>query len=447
MMNDRLPPQNLEAERGVIGSILLDNTVLHELVAFLGADDFYRDSHRIIYGRIREMYDGETAIDLITLAEALTLADEFDRIGGDDALADILNTVPHAANALHYAQIVRQKSISRQVIAAANEMLREGYSGNFTAEQLLESAESRIFAIAEQRTGGALVDGVSAMGMGMAQIQQFQDGQGTGIPTGFYDLDVFIGGLRNQSLTIIGARPSMGKTGIALKILEHVVLHEQQPVLLISLEMEARDIAVRLATSYARVNNERVTRRDGLMVDEFGRIATAHHVFEQAVWAVDPGPIRTVTQIAAVARRQKHGEGLALLIVDYIQLVAPDDDRELRQEQIAKISRKLKILAKELDLPVIALSQLNRAAENREDKRPRMADLRESGAIEQDADLVLLLHRPEYYDLNDQPGIAELIVAKNRNGATGLVKLSFIKECARFENHLAIANTGTDRPF
>jgi replicative DNA helicase len=449
LLTDRLPPQNIEAEQGVLGSVLLDNDVLHDVVPILKVEDFYRDTHQILYRAIRDLYDLGKAIDVITLAEELTRRDEFKAIGGDETLALIVNCVPHAANAKYYADIVRQKSIGRNLIECANEILRDGYSNNFTAEQLLEAAEQRVFNIAEDQTKGDTVEVKDVLHKAMEQIGLRAESKHpiSGVPTGYYELDDMTTGFQPNQLIIIAARPSMGKTALALNICEHAAADLKIPVLFVSLEMGRIELAERLLCSRSRVDGHKLRTGQGIGAKEMAMLGRGYDSIRLAPMFIDDTPARNMLQITANARRLRLRQNLGLIVVDYIQLIDSEDSRDSRQEQIAKISRRLKTLARQLQIPVIALSQLNRAVENREDRRPRMADLRESGAIEQDADLVLLLHRPEYYDANDQPGISELIIAKNRAGATGTVKLTFLKHITRFENLANIAEPIDDGAF
>jgi replicative DNA helicase len=445
-LGDRLPPQNLEAEQGVLGSILLDNDVLHDIVGALKVEDFYRDSHQILYRAIRDLYDLGKAVDAITLADELTRRDQYKQAGGDDYLAEVINSVPHPGNAKYYAGIVREKSIARQLIESANEILREGYSNNFTAEQLLEAAERRVFNIAEDQTKGDTVDlrDIVVKAMDRIILRSESKHPVTGVASGYFDLDDLTGGFQPEQLVILAARPSMGKTALALNVCDHAAFALQKTVLFVSLEMGQFELAERLLCARSRVDGHKLRTGQGLGTREMKQLGKAYEEFRATPLYIDDTPARNMLQITANARRLKLRQDLGLILVDYIQLVDTEDTRDSRQEQIAKISRRLKTLARELSVPVIALSQLNRAVENREDRRPRMADLRESGAIEQDADIVLLLHRPEYYDPNDQPGIAEVIVAKNRNGATGTVKLTFLKNFTRFENLANVAEPPID---
>ncbi len=440
--SDLVPPQNLEAEQGVLGSILLDNDALHEIIPVLKVEHFYRDSHQVLYRAIRDLYDLGRPVDAITLADELVRRGEFERIGGDEALAQVLTSVPNAANARYYAAIVRQKAISRDLIEAANEVLRDGYSNSFTAEQLLEAAESRIFGIAEDQVQGQTSELGDVVNDAMARISRRAEERHpiTGVPSGFFELDDITSGFQGSQLIILAARPSMGKTALALNVCEHVVVDCKMPALFVSLEMGELELAERLLCSRAKVDGHKLRTGRNLGPREMAMLGRGYDELRGgATLMIDDTPSRNMLQITANSRRLKLRNQIRLIVVDYIQLIDAEESRDSRQEQIAKISRRLKTLARELSVPVIALSQLNRAVESREDRRPRMADLRESGAIEQDADMVLLLHRPEYYDPNDQPGIAELIVAKHRNGATGSIKLTFLKNFMRFENLAAVA--------
>ncbi len=431
-----MPPQNLEAEQGVLGSVLLDNQVLHDVIPLLKVEDFFRDSHQLLYRTIQELYDKAQAIDPITLADELTRRGEYEKVGGDEALAQILQSVPHAANGKYYAQIVHQKAVARNLIQAAHEILREGYSNAHTSDELLELAERRVFQIAEEQSsaGTSELKDVVASAMDRIALRSENKHAVTGVDTGMIELDELTAGFQSDQLIILAARPSMGKTALALNICEHVALERQVGVLFVSLEMGKMELADRLLCSRSRVDGHKIKTGRGLNTRELTYLGQAYHELREAPLFIDDTPARNMLQITANARRLKMRNNIGLVVVDYIQLIDAENGGDSRQEQIAKISRRLKTLSRELHVPVIALSQLNRAVESREDRRPRMADLRESGAIEQDADLVLLLHRPEYYDANEQPGIAELILAKNRNGPTGPVKLAFLRNVMRFEN-------------
>jgi replicative DNA helicase len=448
---DRLPPQNLEAEKSLIGSVLWDNDILHDVVGMIGPDDFYRDTHQLIFAAIRDMYESRKGIDAVTLAEELEKRGQFEQVGGNEMLAEVTGIVPHAAHGKYYAEIVRQKSINRHLIEYATEIIHDGYSNEYTGEQLLEQAEKKIFSIAENQVRGDVVEIKDVLSQAMDRIMTRADTPHAvpGISSGFADLDDITWGFEPGQLIILAGRPSMGKTALALNIAEHVAISLKVPVLFVSLEMGHMEIAERLLSSRSRVDGHDLRTGKGVGNEQALKLARAFNELSQGQMLIDDTPSRNMLQIGASARRLRHRQNVGLILVDYIQLIDAEDGRDSRQEQIAKISRQLKTLARELPVPVIALSQLNRAVESREDRRPRMADLRESGAIEQDADMVLLIHRPEYYDSNDQPGVAELIVAKNRNGRTGSAKLMFHKQFTRFDN-LAITVEPFDagpRPF
>jgi replicative DNA helicase len=446
--SDRLPPQNLEAERSVLGSILLDNESLHDIVMFLRAGDFYRDSHQVIYAAIRDLYDAGKAIDAVTLAEELKKRNQFEQVGGHEILTEIVESVPTAANARYYANIVKEKATNRQLIESATEIIRDGYSNQFTSQELLEAAEHKVFAIAEDQVRGETLELKDIVKEAMERIGMRADSGGhavTGVASGLFDLDEMTGGFHPGQLVILAARPSMGKTALALNVAEHVAINLGTPVLFVSLEMGRLEIGDRLLCARSRVDGHKLRTGMGLSHSEISQLSKAfNELSKEGMMFIDDTPTRNMLQITASSRRIRRRNRVGLILVDYIQLVDSEDSRDSRQEQIAKISRRLKGLARALEVPVVALSQLNRAVESREDKRPRMADLRESGAIEQDADIVLLLHRPDYYEPNDQPGIAVLDVAKNRNGATGSFKLAFIKKITRFENLAFLDEPPTD---
>ncbi|ADV63442.1 replicative DNA helicase [Isosphaera pallida ATCC 43644] len=448
----RVPPQNLAAERGVLAGVLLNHEIVHEIILLINENDFYRDAHRIIFRSIRRLYDQGKAIDLITLGEDLRKADLMEAVGGDQALVEIANSVPHAANTLYYAQIVREKSILRRLIHAAHEIIEDGFANRKSAEEVVDDAERRIFAIAEETATGEThrIDSFLQEAIDRIEARQERNQTVSGLPTGFTDLDALTSGFHPEQLIVIAARPSMGKTAFALNICQYAVAVAGTPVLFVSLEMGRLELVERLLCAWTRIDSRKFRGLDRISTREHADLVKAAGELESLPLFIDETASRTVLQIHANCRRLRQRDQIGLVVIDYIQLLDSEQEgRESRQEQIAKISRKLKAMARDLRIPVIALSQLNRGVEQREDRRPRMSDLRESGAIEQDADLVLLLHRPEYYDPNDQPGIAEVIVAKNRNGATGTVQLTFLKNIMRFENCAAsiVPDAGPGSPF
>ncbi len=443
---DQLPPQSLQAEKGVLGSVLYDNVRMHDVASLLKVEDFYRERHQIIYRVIREIYERGQPFDSLILKEELETRGLLEQAGGDDEIAELLASVPHAANAEYYARIVREKSVRRQLVESANQILYDGYGQTKTSEQMLQDAERQIFQIAEEQAIGETIDIATLLETAMERIVHRAEHRQVvaGLGSGYFELDDLTTGFHPAQLIILAARPSMGKTALALNICESVAVEQRVGVLFVSLEMGQNELADRLLVARARVDGYKVRTGQNLGNRELNKLSEGYDELRQAPLFIDDTPTRNMLQITANARRLKLRHNLGMVVVDYIQLIEPEsgDHRDSRQEQISKISRRLKALARELQVPVISLSQLNRAVESREDRRPRMADLRESGAIEQDADIVMLLHRPEYYDANDQPGIGELIVAKNRNGATGTVKMTFLKSFMRFEN---LANV--EEPF
>lgn len=436
LLADRFPPQNIEAEQGVLGSILLKSDVLHDVVPFLRVDDFFRDAHQVIYRAMLDLYELGSPVDLTTLRDELTRRGRLKAIGGMDYLAEILGSVPHAANGVYYAQIVRGKSITRKLVECGTRMIHDGYSNDFTHEELLEAAEREIFSIAEGQATGDTVTAAEGVASAWERIIARQESRHavTGVASGYFDLDDLLGGFQPGQLIVLAARPSMGKSALALNIVEHVAIEGKLPTLFVSLEMEHVEISERLICALSGVDGDKLRRSRGLVSTDYGPLATAKEAIAAAPLFIDDTSSRSMLEILANARRLKRRHNLGLVVIDYVQLVAPDQSRDSRQEQVAKATRRLKTMARDLEVPVIALSQLNREVESREDHKPRLSDLRESGALEQDADVVLLLSRPDHYEATERPGEADLIVAKNRNGSTGLVRLTFKKNIARFEN-------------
>lgn len=430
-----VPPQNLDAERAVLGSILRDNFCLTEVARDLDADSFYSDKHQKVYQSIIEMFDGGKPIDVYTLGEHLALKGQLVEIGGAPTLVALFDETITAANVTHYARIVHEKAVLRSLIHASTEILRDAYAGTSDSEQLLAETETRIFRILEKRIGQSATEIRHVLTKAFDRISNRKKGEGAlnGVPTPFYDLNELTDGWQNSELIILAARPSVGKTALALNLVEAAALHHKHPVLFASLEMSELELAERLLCSCARVNSHFL--RKGRVDSEMSQrlIAVSNDLSEAPIF-IDDTPGQTMLRIGATARRLKLRAGLKMVVVDYLQLIDPEDKSVNRNEQISVISRRLKNLARELQVPVIALSQLNRGVESREGHRPRMSDLRESGSIEQDADVVMLLHREDHYDKDKNPGVTEVIVAKNRNGPVGDVRLTFMKEYSRFES-------------
>lgn len=449
-MGEHLPPQNLEAERKMLCGCLLDNDMIDEVALVIKTDDLYRDSHQMIWRAMVWLRNDCKPVDGVTLAETLIRYKQFDKVGGDEYLAEIAASAPHAANTRYCAEIVREKSVSRQLIQVATEIIREGYSNTKTAAELVASAESRIFAIGEGRDDDSTMTLAEMLGRAKVLIDSRKDGEVCGIMSGFPRLDSMTGGFRPGQLVIVAARPGQGKTALAMQLAMNAGGIDTS--LVFSMEMSHEELGLRTLATLSEIDSKSFDDPRGVI---FAAMASDEHVTippvnrltdadERKIMKaiaegskknvlIDDAPDRSVSQIAAKARRIKRSKGLGILIVDYLSLVGGERQAgDSRQEEVARNSRGLKRLAKQLGVPIVLLSQLNRKNEERHDKRPMLSDLRESGQVEQDADVVMLLHRPEYYDMNDQPGLAEVIVAKNRNGPTGTVKLIFRKEYTKF---------------
>ena len=435
---DRQPPRSLEAERAVLGSMLLKSDVSDDVALVLRTDDFYDEAHRRLYAHMRAIHDEGASLDPILLVERIKTAGDLEFIGGMAYLAEIMQSVATAAHAVYYAEVVRNKSTLRSLIHSSTEILREAYDASLDSREILARAEQKIFSILDTRSGGELDDIGSILQDAMARIDARMKKEHAigGTETGFADLDAMTGGLHESELVILAGRPSMGKTALALNVAEFVAMRVAQPTLVVSLEMSSVELADRMLCSIAEVNGQRL-RNGTISNEDRRRLVEKAAELSQAPLFVDDTPSRTITEIAAAARRLKRKSGLALVVIDYLQLIEPDNPKDPRQEQVAKIARRLKGLARELKVPVLCLAQLNRQAEATKDNRPRLSHLRESGAIEQDADVVMFIHREEYYATNDDEraqmaGQAELILAKQRNGPTGDVKLTWKKDFTRF---------------
>jgi len=439
----RLPPQNLDAERGVLGSILLLNEAIDEVGESLKAEHFYHDAHHKIYAAIHHLYENNVrGIDPVTLAEELEKRDQIEEIGGAAYIFEILDSVPHAAHVRYYAGIVREKWMQRTLITACTDILSDCYENPESVDDLLQTAERRVFSIVEQQedTSNIAIGDILMDAFDRIDERMNHDGSLSGITTGFSDLDHQTTGLQPTELIMLAARPSMGKTALVCNIAEAVARESGKGVMLFSLEQSNLELAERFLCLTARVNGHDL-RTGNLSPEQRDKLTVASDELHNLPLFIDDKPARTMSQISAISRRQHRKSPLGLIIIDYLQLVEPDEKSIPREQQIASISRRLKFLAKELQVPVISLSQLNRGVELREDKRPRLADLRESGSIEQDADKVMFLHRPDAYDPNDRPGEAEIIIAKHRSGPTGIVKLTWRGEFMRFENYSPVPDT------
>jgi len=435
--NERLPPQSREAERSVLGSMLRDNQVINDIVQIIRKEHFYFDAHQKIYQAMVDLYDAHQPIDLVILAEKLKTQGFIEDVGGYGYLGDLWEAAPTAANGEYYARIVREKGIIRALIHASTDILRDAYDQVQPADELLAKAERDVMEIAEQGVTGTTSTLQQALNEAYARLDARKKGghsDVSGIPSGFVDLDHLTAGLQNNELIILAARPSVGKTAMALNIVRHIVVEERIPVFFVSLEQARIELAERLLVAQARVDSHKL-RKGALNGDEMQRLMEAGSLLHQAKLFIDDTPSQGMLRIAANARRLKMREEIRLVVIDYLQLIDPENRRDPRQEQVAQISRRLKFLARELKIPVIALAQVNRSSEDRQDHRPRLSDLRESGSIEQDADTVLMLHRPGKADSAVEDNTIEVIVAKQRNGPTGEIVLSYRKEYMRFENH------------
>ena len=434
-------PTNADAERAVLGSILIKPDVCDDVALVVRPEDFFDEAHQVLYRHLLELHDGNKRIDTTIVLEKLRTQGDLDRIGGPPLLADVLEAVPHAAHATHYAQIVRDKAILRNLIDTSTDILRDAYDEADEPRQLLSRAEERIFAILERRSSADAKPIASVLEDVMVRMDARMKHEHAigGVETGFTDLDTLCGGLHNSELIILAARPSMGKTAFAMNIAEHVAIGLRRPVLFVSLEMAALELADRLLCSAAQVNGHRL-RNGTISQEDRRRLVQKSSDIGAAPLYIDDTPGRTLTEIAAVARRLKRkDDGLSLVVIDYLQLIEPDNPRDPRQEQVARIARRLKMMSRELEIPVLCLAQLNRQAEASRDNRPRLNHLRESGAIEQDADVVMFVHREEYYLGTEEErervkGQAEIIVAKQRNGPTDDVKLLWQQDYTRFVN-------------
>lgn len=445
----RVPPHSIEAEQSVLGGLLLDNQAWDRLADLITAADFYRHEHREIFKALGQLINATKPADVITVFELLKSAGVEDQCGGLQYLNAIAQSVPSAANARRYAEIVREQAVLRSLIAAGDEMITDAlYPAGRQVSQILDNAETRILRIGEEgqksrqiwRSSDALV--VEAIDR-ITEAAERGAGDVTGITTGYANLDSMTSGLQAGDLVVLAARPSMGKTALAINIGEHVAIKECLPVLVFSMEMGAGQLMNRMIASTGRIDHQAI-KTGRLSDDEWARLSEAAETLGKAPIHIDESAGLSPNELRARARRKARecGGKLGLIVVDYLQLMSPSEvagggrgAAENRATVIGEISRGLKALAKELQCPVIALSQLNRSVETRPDKRPLMSDLRESGAIEQDADVIMFIYRDEYYNKDTkEPGIAEVIIGKHRNGPTGTVKLTFLKTLSRFEN-------------
>jgi len=432
---ERLPPQNLDAEQAILGSMLLEEEAIVQAAELLEDIAFYKDSHRKLFSALLALYKANVPVDIVTVTEELKKRNLLDDVGGASYLATLTSVVPTAANAEHYCRIVKQKAILRSLIRATTHIATECYEEAQEPDLLLDKAETLIFDIASKklkRDAVAMKDIIKSS-IEMIDTLYQRKGMITGLPTGFTELDQQLAGLQPADLVVVAGRPAMGKSSFSLCIAEHVALIEKVGVAMFSLEMSKENLVQRLLCSHARINAHNV-RSGMLSTSDWPNLTKAAGKLSEAPIFIDDSPSISVLELRAKARRLKSRYNIGLVVLDYLQLMSESSYADNRQQEISVISRSLKALARELSVPVIAVSQLSRAPERRESFRPRLSDLRESGAIEQDADVVLMLFREDYYSPTDEnKGVAEVIISKQRNGPTGTVKLAFIKEYTRFE--------------
>lgn len=439
----RIPPNSVEAESSVLGGLLLDNTAWDKIGDVLSDSDFYRYEHRLIFTAVSGLINANRAADVITVFEHLQSQGKADEVGGLAFLNSLAQYVPSSANIRRYAEIVRERAILRKLVSVSDEIATSAMNTNGRpVPNILDEAEQKIFNIGEE--GSRMRQGFQSMGNLVVQlldrVEEMSQNPNdiTGVPTGFFDLDRMTSGMQAGDLIVLAARPSMGKTALAINIAENVALNEGLPVAVFSMEMGASQLAIRIVGSIGRIDQTRL-RTGKLLDEEWPRLTEAVERLRNVSLSIDETPSLTPAELRASARRLARSCGkLGLVVVDYLQLMSGSSggDGDNRATELGEISRGLKMLAKELQCPVIALSQLNRGVEQRTDKRPMMSDLRESGAIEQDADVIMFIYRDDYYNKDSKdPGVAEIIIGKQRNGPTGMVKLTFLKPITKFESY------------
>jgi replicative DNA helicase len=432
-----IPPHNIDAEMAVLGSMLIDETAIGEAIEAIERSSFYKESHRKVFDVILSLYNDNKAVDLITLTDELKRLGLLDAVGGAAFLTELVNSVPTAANVLHYLAIVKEKSLLRSLINSSHKIVSLCYDAETPVSEVVDQAEKLIFDVSEnrQKAGAQPLKEIIQRNIETIDRLYRQKAHVTGIPTGFIDFDMKTAGLQPSDLIIVAGRPSMGKSALALCMAEYAGVVSKIPVAIFSLEMSKEQMAQRLLCSHARVDANKV-RTGFLSASDWPKLTAAAGKLAEAPIFIDDTPGISVMELRAKARRLKINHNIQLIILDYIQLMRSSSlSSESRQQEISEISRSLKALARELSVPIIGISQLSRAVESRNDRRPQLSDLRESGAIEQDADVVVLILREEYYNPTpENKGIAEIIIAKQRNGPVGSVKLAFLNEYTRFEN-------------
>jgi len=435
----RLPPQNLEAEQCVLGSILLQQGALVKILELLTPEDFYREAHKVIFSAMVALFEKNEPQDIITVTNVLNDRNQLDAVGGPAYLANLTDIVPVAANIIYYAQIIRSKAVLRSLIQTCTEIASRCYEEQDDIDSLVDDAEQTIFEISRSKSGQDYHALSKIIPETFKRVEKLAERKEliTGVPTGYDDLDRILSGLQPSDLIIVAGRPSMGKTALAVNIVQNAAIFHKIPVAVFSLEMSKEQLGMRMLCSVSRVDSQDL--RTGFIRDpDWPKLARATGILSEAPIFIDDTPAIGVLEMRAKSRRLKAEHNIGLVVVDYLQLMRGRTNAERREQEISEISRSLKAMAKELDLPVMALSQLNRSLESRPNKRPQLSDLRESGAIEQDADVICFLYRDEVYNKsedNPRRGIAEVIIGKQRNGPIGTVDLTFIDKFTTFENY------------
>ena len=435
---DKIPPQNLDAEESLISAILLDNTTLLDILDILSPADFYKSAHQIIFEAVTELFNRGEPIDLVTLADHIKSKNQLENIGGAVYLAKLVDTAPVPSNAKNYATIIRDKASLRRLITAASEITTTCFEYSTNVEDAIDYAEKTIFEIAENKSKQSIypISKIIESNIDTLEARRGNKAIQSGVPTGYRKLDSLTSGFQKSDLIILAARPGMGKTALALNLARNAAVDGDCPTALFSLEMSKEQLSMRLLCAEARLDSARL--RDGFFSDEeWLKLVNAADTLSNAPIYIDDSPELSPIEIKTKARRLKREREIGMIIIDYLQLMKPRNSKERRELEISEMSRALKGLAKELDIPIIALSQLNRRLEERHDKRPQLSDLRESGALEQDADLVMFIYRDELYnteETNPNKGIAEVHLAKQRNGPVGVAYLAFLDAYTRFED-------------
>lgn len=431
----RMPPQAIEAEVSVLGALLIEPEALAKVIEIINESSFYKKAHEKIFLAALQLFEKNEPIDIVTVSNQLQANGELEIVGGSYYLTQLVNSIPSAANVEYYAQIVQDKAIKRRLIQVCNEISQESYEDHEEAFDIVDKAEQQIFTLRQNRgkKGFQAISPILVQTIETIEKNANRQTGLTGIPSGFLQLDQLLAGFQNSDLVIIAGRPSMGKTALCLNFARNAAVEHRVPVGIFSLEMASYQLALRMLCSEAQVDSHKL-RSGRLSADEWPKLSLKVGVLAEAGIFIDDTPAQGVLEIRAKARRLKVEHNIGMIILDYLQLAHGAGRVESRQQEISQISQSLKALAKELDIPVLALSQLSRAVEGRPDKRPMLSDLRESGAIEQDADVVMFVYRPEMYGETDQAGIAEIIVGKQRNGPVGTVKLAYRNEYLKFEN-------------